>query len=81
MMDVNAIIDQMQSLAGSHPYLALGIILTFIGVLTRGKTALVFYALGALALLKSFGLVDTFFSFLKDIPNILKDSLGGPGGV
>lgn len=81
MMDVNAIIDQMQSLAGSHPYLALGIILILIGALTRGKTALVFYVLGALALLKSFGLIDTFFSFLKDVPNILKDSLGGSGGV
>lgn len=75
-MDANSIIDQLHNLAGSHPYLALGLILILIGVLTKGKVSLVFYALGALALLKSFGLVDTFFSFLKQIPELVK-SFGG----
>ncbi|WP_297489425.1 t26-9p [Thermococcus sp.] len=80
-MDVNGLIGQLQGLAGSHPYLALGIILILIGLLAKGKTALIFYALGTLALLKSFGLTDTFFSFIKSVPGMLKDALGGLGGV
>ena len=80
-MDVNSAISQGQQLASQHPYFTLGLILILVGVLARGKAALVFYALGALALLKSFGLVDTFFSFLKDVPGMLKNALGGLGGV
>ncbi|KUH33902.1 t26-9p [Thermococcus celericrescens] len=80
-MDANSLISQGQELAHTHPYLALGIILIFIGVLAKGKVSLVFYALGALALLKSFGLVDTFFSFLKEVPDMLKEAIGGLGGV
>ena len=80
-MDVNAIIDQMQSLAAAHPYLALALLMFLIGALVRGKAALIFYGLGALALLKSFGLVDAFVSFLKEVPSMLKDALGGLGGV
>ena len=80
-MDVGGLINQGQQLASQYPYLALGVILIIAGALVRGKAALIFYALGTLALLKSFGLVDTFFSFLKDIPSMLKDALGGLGGV
>ena len=80
-MDVNEAINQLQSLATAHPYIALALLMFLIGALIRGKAALIFYALGALALLKSFGLVDTFFSFLKDVPDMLKEAIGGLGGV
>jgi len=80
-MDANTVISQMQSLAGAHPYIALGLILIIIGALARGKAALIFYTLGALALLKSFGLFDTFVSFLKQIPGMLKELFSGLGGV
>ncbi|WP_367884205.1 hypothetical protein [Thermococcus sp. JCM 11816] len=45
-MDANSVINTVQELAKSHPYLALGMILIFIGVLAKGKVSLVFYALG-----------------------------------
>ena len=80
-MDVNGLISQGQQLASQYPYIALAFILFLLGALVRGKVALIFYILGGLALLKSFGLVDTFFSFLKEIPSMLKDALGGLGGV
>lgn len=80
-MDVGELISQGQQLASQYPYLALGVILIIIGALVRGKAALIFYILGALALLKSFGLVDTFFSFLKEVPDMLKEAIGGLGGV
>jgi hypothetical protein len=79
-MDANSAINTIQEISKGHPSLALGIILIFIGVLARGKVALIFYALGALAILKEFGLVGTFFSFLKGIPTLLKGALG-LGGV
>ena len=78
-MDVNTInsgIDAFKSIATAHPYLALALLLFVIGALMRGKAALIFYALGALALLKSFGLFSTFVSFLKQVPGLLKQ-LGG----
>ena len=80
-MDANSIINQLQSIAQAHPYIALGIILIVIGALVRGKTALVFYLLGALALIKAFGLFDTFVSFLKQVPTLLKQLSSGLGGV
>ncbi|WP_148882597.1 t26-9p [Thermococcus aciditolerans] len=80
-MDVAEIIGQFQSLAGQYPYIALALLMFLIGALVRGKAALIFYALGGLALLKSFGLVDTFFSFLKEVPNMLKEAFGSLGGV
>jgi len=80
-MELNELINQGQQLASQHPYIALAFLLFLIGALIRGKAALIFYALGALALLKSFGLVDTFFSFLKDVPDMLKEAIGGLGGV
>ncbi len=78
-MDVNTInsgIDAFKSIATAHPYLALALLLFVIGALMRGKAALIFYGLGALALLKSFGLFSTFVSFLKQVPGLLKQ-LGG----
>lgn len=78
-MDVNTInsgIDAFKSIATAHPYLALALLLFVIGALMRGKAALIFYGLGALALLKSFGLFNTFVSFLKQVPGLLKQ-LGG----
>ena len=80
-MDLNSIINQLQSLASQHPYIALAVLLFVIGALTRGKTALIFYFLGALALLQSFGLFDTFISFLKQVPGLLKQLSNGLGGV
>jgi len=80
-VDPNSIIDQLQSIAQAHPYIALGLILIVIGALVRGKTALVFYFLGALALIKAFGLFDTFVSFLKQVPTLIKQLSSGLGGV
>jgi len=80
-VDPNSIISQIQSLASQYPYLALGLILILIGALVRGKTALVFYFLGALALIKAFGLFDTFVSFLKQVPTLIKQLSSGLGGV
>ena len=80
-MDANSLISQLQSLASQHPYIALGLILLVIGALVRGKTALVFYLLGALALIKAFGLFDAFVSFLKQVPTLLKQLSSGLGGV
>jgi len=80
-VDPNSIIDQLQSIAQAHPYIALGLILILIGALVRGKTALVFYFLGALALIKAFGLFDTFVSFLKQVPTLIKQLSSGLGGV
>ena len=80
-MDVNELITQGQQLASQHPYIALGLILIVIGALVRGKTALVFYFLGALALIKAFGLFDTFVSFLKQVPTLLKQLSSGLGGA
>nr|ADF80233.1 t26-9p [Thermococcus sp. 26/2] len=78
---VNSGIDAFKQIATAHPYLGLAILLFVIGALVRGKTALVFYALGALALLQSFGLFDTFISFLKQVPTLLKQLSSGLGGV
>lgn len=80
-MNVNELINQGQQLASQHPYIALGLILIVIGALVRGKTALVFYFLGALALIKAFGLFDTFVSFLKQVPTLIKQLSSGLGGV
>ncbi|NJE48408.1 t26-9p [Thermococcus sp. 9N3] len=80
-MDANSIVSQLQSLASQHPYVALGLLLIIIGALIRGKAALVFYVLGALALIKAFGLFDTFVSFLKQVPTLLKQLSSGLGGV
>ena len=80
MVDVNGILNQFQALAQGHPYLALGIILIIIGALARGKSSIVFYTLGALALLKEFGLFDTFVSFLKQVPGMIKDLASVFGG-
>jgi len=72
-MNTSEIITQLQNFATQHPYIALGAILLLIGALIRGKTAFVFYILGALALIKAFGLFDTFVSFLKQVPGMIKD--------
>jgi len=76
-MDVNEAISQLQALATAHPYIALALILFLIGALVRGRAAIILYVLGGLALLKGFGLVDAFVSFLKDIPSLIQDALGG----
>ena len=69
---INSGIDAFKQVATAHPYLGLALLLFVIGALMRGKVALIFYALGALALLQSFGLFDTFISFLKQVPSMLK---------
>lgn len=79
-MDVNELINQFQSLARSHPYIGLAVILFIIGALVRGKTALVFYFLGGLALLKEFSLFGTFVEFLKDVPTLIDKLLSVFGG-
>lgn len=76
-MDVSTIIAELQELATTYPYIALALLMFFMGAVVRGKVALIFYTLGGLALLKSFGLVDTFFSFLKEVPTLLNEVFGG----
>jgi len=80
-MDVSTIIAELQNLATTYPYIALALLMFFIGAVVRGKVALIFYILGGLALLKSFGLVDAFFSFLKEVPTLIKQLSSGLGGV
>ena len=79
-MDANAAIDGFKELVGSHPYLGLAVILFIIGALVRGKTALVFYFLGGLALLKEFSLFGAFVEFLKDLPTLIDKLLSAFGG-
>ena len=76
-MDVNAIIDQVHSLAQTHPYLALAIILFLLSFLSKNRIMdYLLWFLAALALLKEFSLFGTLVEFLKGIPEMLKQ-IGG----
>jgi len=81
-MDVNSAVNQLQDLAHTHPYLALAIILFLLSFLSKNRVMdYLLWFLATLALLKGFGLVDTFFSFLKQVPEMLKQVSSVLGGV
>jgi len=81
-MDVNSVINQIQSLTHTHPYIALAVILFLLSMLSKNKLMdYLLWFLAALALLKGFGLTDTFFSFIKSIPSTIKDIISAFGGA
>lgn len=79
-MSVEDIISAFIEFAQNHPYLALAVVLFAIGALIGKKLAIVFYLLGALALLKSLSLFDVFVNFLKEVPSMLEGLLNAFGG-
>ena len=79
-MSVEEIISAFMEFAQNHPYLALAIVLFAIGALIGKKAALIFYLLGALALLKDLSLFDVFVNFLKEVPSILEGLINAFGG-
>jgi len=79
-MNVEEIINTFTEFAQNHPYLALAIVLFIIGALIGKKFAIVFYILGALALLKDLSLFDVFVNFLKEVPSMLEGLLSVFGG-
>ena len=79
-MNVEEIINTFTEFAQNHPYLALAIVLFLIGALIGKKLAIVFYILGALALLKDLSLFDVFVNFLKEVPSMLEGLLSVFGG-
>lgn len=79
-MSVEDIISAFIEFAQNHPYLALAVVLFAIGALIGKKLAIVFYLLGALALLKDLSLFDVFVNFLKEVPSMLEDLLNAFGG-
>jgi len=80
-MDVNGAIDAFKSVATSHPYLALAVLLFIIGSLVGKKAGLIFYFLGAIALFQEFSLLSTFIEFLKSLPDKISALTGVFGGV
>ncbi|NJF24545.1 t26-9p [Thermococcus sp. Bubb.Bath] len=81
-MDVNSVISQFQSIAQAHPYLALAVILFLLSMFSKNKLLdYLLWFLAAIALLKAFGLSDTFFSFLKSVPSTVKEMISMFGGA
>jgi len=79
-MNVEEIINTFTEFAQNHPYLALAVVLFIIGSLVGKKAGLIFYFLGALALLKDLSLFDVFVNFLKEVPSMLEGLLSVFGG-
>ena len=79
-MNVEEIINTFTEFAQNHPYLALAIVLFIIGSLVGKKAGLIFYFIGALALLKDLSLFDVFVNFLKEVPSMLEGLLSVFGG-
>ena len=79
-MNIEEIINTFTEFAQNHPYLALAIVLFIIGSLVGKKAGLIFYFLGALALLKDLSLFDVFVNFLKEVPSILEGLINAFGG-
>lgn len=81
-MDVNSVIGQLQGLAHTHPYIALAVILFLLSFLSKNRVMdYLLWFLAALALMKGFGLTDTFFSFLKSVPSTIKGLISMFGGA
>ena len=79
-MNVEEIINTFTEFAQNHPYLALAVVLFIIGSLVGKKAGLIFYFIGALALLKDLSLFDVFVNFLKEVPSMLEGLLSVFGG-
>jgi len=79
-MNIEEIINTFTEFAQNHPYLALAIVLFIIGSLVGKKAGLIFYFLGALALLKDLSLFDVFVNFLKEVPSMLEGLINAFGG-
>ena len=79
-MNIEEIINTFTEFAQNHPYLALAVILFLIGALIGKKAAIIFYLLGALALLKDLSLFDVFVNFLKEVPSMLEGLINAFGG-
>jgi len=79
-MNIEEIISAFMEFAQNHPYLALAVVLFLIGALIGKKFAIVFYLLGALALLKDLSLFDVFIDFLKEVPSMLEGLINAFGG-
>ena len=79
-MNVEEIINTFTEFAQNHPYLALAVVLFIIGSLVGKKAGLIFYFLGALALLKDLSLFDVFVNFLKEVPSMIEGLLSVFGG-
>ena len=79
-MNVEEIINTFTEFAQNHPYLALAVVLFIIGSLVGKKAGLIFYFLGALALLKDLSLFDVFVNFLKEVPSMLEGLINAFGG-
>jgi len=76
-MNIEEIISEF---AQNHPYLALAVVLFIIGSLVGKKAGLIFYFIGALALLKDLSLFDVFVNFLKEVPSMLEGLINAFGG-
>lgn len=79
-MNVEEIINTFTEFAQNHPYLALAVVLFIIGSLVGKKAGLIFYFIGALALLKDLSLFDVFVNFLKEVPSMLEGLINAFGG-
>lgn len=79
-MNVEEIINTFTEFAQNHPYLALAVVLFIIGSLVGKKAGLIFYFIGALALLKDLSLFDVFVNFLKEVPSMIEGLLSVFGG-
>ena len=79
-MNVEEIINAFLEFAQNHPYMALAVVLFAIGALIGKKLAIVFYILGALALLKDLSLFDVFVNFLKEVPSMIEGLINAFGG-
>jgi len=79
-MNIEEIINTFTEFAQNHPYLALAVVLFIIGSLVGKKAGLIFYFIGALALLKDLSLFDVFVNFLKEVPSMIEGLLSVFGG-
>ncbi|NJE09242.1 t26-9p [Thermococcus sp. M39] len=79
---INAIINGMQNLAGTHPYLILGVVFIILSMASGSRALkLLFGILAAFAFMKEFSLFDAFVNLLKSIPSLLKDIANAFKGV
>ena len=81
MVDANSIINGLQNLAQTHPFLVLGIVFLILSFASGSRTLkLLFGVLAAFAFMKEFSLFEAFVNLLKSIPSLLKDIANAFGG-
>lgn len=79
---INVIVDGMQSLAQTHPYLILGIVFLILSFAGGSRVLkLAFGVLAAFAFMKEFSLFEAFVNLLKSIPGLLSDIANAFKGV